>query len=243
MDFECNICKRTFDTQEALEQHRKSKHEEPKTEGRKINKNYIIVAVILIVIILAIVAALYSVPKPYTVKSLDTDNIFGSENATVTIVEFSDFQCPYCGNFYRTTEQQIKQEYIETGQVKIIYKHFPLAIHNNAQKAAEAAECAKDIGGDEVFWQMHDKLFENNQFLSTDKLKIYSAQLNINSSDFNSCLDTGAMADRVSSDMQEGKSLGVTGTPAFFVNGKSIEGAQPFDVFKKAIDAELAKQN
>ncbi len=240
MTIECPNCKRTFDTNEALEQHKKSKHSEA-NPGNKINKNYIIAGVVLVVIVLAIAAALSVAPNPYSIKTLDTDNYIGNDSAKVTLIEFSDFQCPYCGNFYNSAEQQIKDAYVDTEKIKFIYKNFPLSIHENAQKAAEAAECAKDIGGQEAFWKMHNKLFENNKALSVNNLKKYASDLGLNSTEFNSCLDSSAMTDRVASDLADGKSSGVQGTPAFFINGQKIEGSQPFSVFQKAIDSALSK--
>ncbi|MBI4895146.1 MAG: thioredoxin domain-containing protein [Candidatus Aenigmarchaeota archaeon] len=241
MAIECSECKRSFDTNEALTQHKKSKHEEVRSRETKINKNYVIVGALILIIILASTAALYSVPKPYSVKTVDTDNYEGNSSATVTVVEFSDFQCPFCARFYKTTEQEIKEKYIIPEKIKFVYKQFPLDIHSNAQKAAEASECAKDLGGEEAFWKIHDKMFENNEFLSISNLKKFASELNLNTTNFDSCLDSGAMADRVAADLKEGKKLGVSGTPAFFVSGKLIEGAQPFTIFQKAIDSELSK--
>src|SRR3989344_1230452 len=170
--------------------------------------------------------------------SVDDDAFIGEENAPVTIVEFSDYQCPFCERFYLQTLDQLKKEYIDTGKVKLVYRDFPLDFHPNAQKAAEAAECA---GEQNKYFQMHDKLFENQVALDTDDLKKYAKDIGLNTAQFNTCLDTGKMASEVESDYQEGVNYGVSGTPAFFINGKLIEGAQPFSVFKQAIDAELNK--
>ena len=170
--------------------------------------------------------------------SVDDDAFIGEENALVTIVEFSDYQCPFCERFYLQTLDQLKEEYIDTGKVKLVYRDFPLDFHPNAQKAAEAAECA---GEQNKYFQMHDKLFENQVALDTDDLKKYAKDIGLNTAQFNTCLDTGKMASEVESDYQEGVNYGVSGTPAFFINGKLIEGAQPFSVFKQAIDAELNK--
>ncbi|MEW6295154.1 MAG: DsbA family protein [Candidatus Diapherotrites archaeon] len=161
----------------------------------------------------------------------------GQANAKVTIIEFSDFQCPYCARFVTDTYPQIKQQYIDTGKAKLIFMQFPLSFHQYAQKAAEAAYCAFEQG---KFWEYHDKLFANQSNLDVTSLKKYATDLKLDTAKFNSCLDTSKYASQVQSDLTEGTSLGVNGTPAFFVNGKLISGAQPFSVFQQAIDAALA---
>jgi protein-disulfide isomerase len=123
-------------------------------------------------------------------------------------------------------------------KVRVVFKHFPLSFHKNAQKAAEASECAAEQG---KFWQMHDKIFENQQLLSFDQLKAWAKDLKLNISQFNSCLDSGKFAQKVQADMQEGAQKGVDGTPATFVNGILVSGAQPFEAFKQMIDQELAR--
>ena len=177
-------------------------------------------------------------PKIVTGDFSDDDAFMGEKDAKLTIVEFSDYQCPYCKSFFDDTLPEIKKKYIDTGKVKLVYRDFPLDFHPNAQKAAEAAECA---GEQNKYFQMHDKLFENQVALDTDDLKKYAKDIGLNTAQFNTCLDTGKMASEVESDYQEGVNYGVSGTPAFFINGKLIEGAQPFSVFKQAIDAELNK--
>lgn len=171
--------------------------------------------------------------------SSDDDAVKGNANAKVTIVEFSDFECPFCGKFYEETYPLILKNYVDTGKVKIVFRDFPLtSIHPNAQKAAEATECAAEQG---KFWEMHDKLFENQDSLSVDDLKKYAADLKLNTATFNSCLDSGKMTAEVEKDAQEGMSYGVTGTPAFFINGRLVSGAQEFSAFEAIIDEELAK--
>jgi protein-disulfide isomerase len=153
-------------------------------------------------------------------------------------VEFSDFECPYCARFYRETLGQIDSEYIETGKVKMVYRDFPLGFHKQAQKAAEAAECAGEQG---KFWEMHDILFEKGVSGGVTSFKQYAKDIGLNNEKFDECLDSGAMAEEVKKDMKDGSDAGVSGTPAFFINGKLITGAQPFSKFKEVIDAELAK--
>ena len=177
-------------------------------------------------------------PRRYEV-SLDNNPVKGSPNAPVTIVEFSEFECPYCGVYSRDTYPQIAKAYIETGKVKYVFRHFPLNFHANAQKAAEAAECASEQG---KFWEYHDVLFANQSALDVASLKKYASDLGLDTAKFDACLDSGRMADEVAKDAAEGASYGVTGTPAFFVNGLKRKGAQPFEVFQRLIEEELAKQ-
>ena len=173
--------------------------------------------------------------KPVDV-SLDDDAVEGDVDAPVTIVEFSDFQCPYCGRYIEETYPQIKEKYIDTGKVKYIFRDFPLGFHQNARPAAIAAECVREEGGDSAFWAYHDVLFANQEELSADDLKGYASEMGY---DIDSCLDSEKYGDEVDADMAEGASYGVSGTPAFFINGKKLVGAQPFAAFEAAIEAEL----
>ena len=172
--------------------------------------------------------------------SLDDDAVKGSLDAPVTIVEFSDFECPFCGKYIQETYPSIVSEYIDTGKVKYVFRDFPLSFHKNAQKAGEAAECAGEQG---KYWEMHDILFENQDALDVETLKMYAVSLGLDTDKFNTCLDSGAMEEEVKADMADGQKYGVSGTPAFFINGKMISGAQPFEAFKKEIDAALAAVN
>lgn len=170
--------------------------------------------------------------------NIDDDPMKGDVNAPVTIVEFSDFECPFCARFYSQTLGQIESEYIDTGKVKLIFRDFPLSFHQNAQKAAEAAECADDQG---KFWEMHDAIFENQQSLSLSSLKQWAGQIGLDTVEFNSCLDSGKHAEEVQNDFKEGASYGISGTPGFFINGIPLIGAQPFSAFKEIIESELSK--
>src|SRR3989338_3918479 len=167
---------------------------------------------------------------------LDDDEVRGDEDAPVTIIEWSDFECPFCARFYTDTLPSIEQEYIKTRKVKLIYRDFPLSFHPNAQKAAEAAECAGEQG---KYWEMHDMLFEQGVQGGVTGFKQYAKNLGLNTAKFDTCLDTGTMAAEVRADMADGSSAGIQGTPGFLVNGKLISEAQPFTVFKQVIDAEL----
>ncbi len=170
--------------------------------------------------------------------SADDDPTKGLDTAKVTMIEFSDFQCPFCGRFYTQTLPQIEKDYIETGKVKYVFRDFPLSFHQNAQKSAEAAECADEQG---KFWDYHDRLFENQESLDTDSLKKYADELGLDTEKFNDCLDSGKYTEEVQKDFKDGQQAGVRGTPAFFINGILVSGAQPFENFKQVIDAELAE--
>ncbi|MFH1751188.1 MAG: DsbA family protein [Candidatus Micrarchaeota archaeon] len=167
--------------------------------------------------------------------NLEGAAVKGKSDAKITIVEYSDFQCPYCERFYSLTYPSIITDWIDTGKAKIIFKHFPLnQIHPNAQKAAEATECANDQG---KFWEMHDIMFENQGAIQVTDLKKYAADLKLDTTKFNSCLDSGEKADKVNADLQEGIANGVTGTPSFFINGQNLVGAQPYSVFQQALQS------
>ncbi len=158
----------------------------------------------------------------------------GPEKAPVTIVEFSDFQCPYCGRAEGTVSQ-VLADYKD--KVRLVYRDFPLPFHENAQKAAEAAHCAGDQG---KYWEMHGKLFANQQSLDATALKGYARDLKLDQGRFDKCLDSGEKAKLVEAGKKAGEEAGVSGTPAFFVNGVMISGAQPYENFKSLIDSELS---
>ena len=160
----------------------------------------------------------------------------GPAGAPVTIVEFSDFECPFCGRAEATVKEVMKSY---DGKVRLVYRDFPLPMHPQAQKAAEAAQCAGDQG---KYWDMHEKLFANQQALEAPALKGYAKDLKLDQAKFDKCLDSGAKAALVEEGRKAGSEAGVNGTPAFFVNGVLISGAQPFDAFKEVIDAELAQK-
>lgn len=171
--------------------------------------------------------------------------LLGDKNAKVTIVEFSDFQCPFCKRYIDDTNSQLNDTYIKTGKVKFAYRHYPLSFHPNAQKAAEAAECANDQG---KFWEFHDLLFSNQETWSpqeaaaaADSFTDYAGQLGLDTTAFRSCLDTGKNKANVDADFAAGGEAQVDGTPTFFVNGNRIVGAVPFSELQKVIDEELKK--
>lgn len=176
--------------------------------------------------------------QPVVEVSDDGDPAKGDPDAPITIIEFSDFECPFCGRFNSQTLPELQKEYIDTGKARLVFRDFPLSFHANAQKASEAAECANDQG---KFWEMHDIIFENQRALTNSDLKGYASQLGLDTAKFNNCLDSGEKEAEVKADLAAGSKAGVSGTPTFFVNGRKLVGAQPFAAFKAAIDAELAK--
>ena len=168
---------------------------------------------------------------------MDDDAVSGKADAPVTIVEFSDYECPFCEKFYSQTLPQIEAKYIETGKVNLVFRDFPLGFHQNAQKAAEAAECA---GAQGKYFEMHNKLFDSGVKGGLSSYKQMASEMGLNTAEFNACLDSGEMANEVKKDMAAGSQLGVSGTPAFFINGKLLVGAQPFPIFEQAIEQALA---
>ena len=187
-------------------------------------------------------------PSARAEVSADDDAILGDKNALVTIIEFSDYQCPFCRKFWQDTLPQLKTDYIDTGKVKLVYRDFPLSFHPMAIPAAEAANCAREKGGDAAYFKMHDKIFEEQNKLdggtvqstvqfTTQDIKKWAKDIGY---DITACMDSGKYRDEVQKDFDEGGASGVQGTPGFFVNGQLISGAQPYQVFKQLIDAELA---
>jgi len=171
------------------------------------------------------------------VVGIDDDSVKGSEDAPVTIIEFSDYECPFCERFYVQTLPQLQKNYIDTGKVKFVFRDFPLSFHLNATKAAVAAECA---GEQTKYWEYHDTLFQHQNALDNKSLKQYAINLGLDTASFNQCLDSGAMLEEIQKDLQEGKKLGISGTPTFFINGIRVVGAQPYEAFKQVIERELA---
>jgi protein-disulfide isomerase len=174
--------------------------------------------------------------EPYRVPLAVGDApVRGNPAAPVTVVEFSDFQCPYCGQA-RPTVMRVLHTYGD--RVRWVFRHFPLDFHSDAKKAGEAAVCAGDQGH---FWEMHDRLFAHQDQLDVPDLKKHAAALGLDTAAFDACLDSGRHAAVVEADSEEGARLGVSGTPAFFIDGRPLVGAQPFDTFAEIIDDELAR--
>jgi protein-disulfide isomerase len=203
-------------------------------------------------------------PAPQDLRatiSLEGASILGDENAPVTIVEYSDFQCPFCSRFHEQTLGLIKENYIDTGKVKFAYKHYPIPAlgHVSAVIAAEASECAKEQG---KFWEYHDILFERQQsdwgyyeqtkgrYLPLESarpfLSRYAQEIGLDVEAFDLCIESGKHQEKIIQDLDDGNSAAQQvaepglGTPSFFLNGKLISGAQPYQVFQAEIEAALA---
>ena len=161
----------------------------------------------------------------------------GSDEAIVTIVEWSDFQCPFC-NRVTPTLAQIEKEYGD--KVRIAFKHMPLSIHPQAAQAHAASEAAHRQG---KFWEMHDRIFANQRDLSEATLERYAREIGLDMEQFASDLEDASLKQRIESDIQQASKLGVTGTPSFFINGKYLSGAQPFANFKRIIDEAIEKSS
>ncbi|MFL6293368.1 MAG: thioredoxin domain-containing protein [Thermoanaerobaculia bacterium] len=174
--------------------------------------------------------------EPDRIEVAATGPAVGPATAPVTIVEFSDFQCPFCSRLVPTIEQ-VKQKYGD--KVRIVFRQFPLNFHQFAQKAAEASLCANEQG---KFWQMHDAMFQNQQNLGVEQLKAKAVELGLNADQFNSCLDQGKFVTQVQADLDAGTKAGVNGTPAMFINGRFLSGAQPLNEITKVIDDELQRK-
>ncbi len=167
----------------------------------------------------------------------DGSRSLGSPDAPVVIVEFSDFECPFCKRFFDETEPQIIEKYVKTGAVRFVYRDFPLSsIHADAEPAARAARCAGEQG---KFWQYHNRLFERQESLSPANFGVWAGELGLDAAAFSACLGSGKYAAEVAKDLADGQAAGVTGTPTFFVNGTMLVGALPFAEFETAIERAL----
>lgn len=173
----------------------------------------------------------------------------GHRSARVTIVEFADYQCPFCARHSRTTLPQLEREYIRTGKLRYVFRDFPLlSLHKEALRAAEAANCAGERG---KFWEMHDRLFTDQKNLGTNDLLLHAEAVGLNGPEFEQCLASGKYAAKIRRDMADGQKTGVRATPTFFVglteaDGQTVKattmlvGAQPYAVFREAIEALLS---
>ncbi len=181
--------------------------------------------------------------------SLDDDPVKGNPNAPVTVVEYSDFQCPFCSRFFTQTLPQLEKNYIDTGKIKFVYKDLPLdSLHPNARSAHIAAECADEQG---KFWEYHDALFEKQPQWSNiasselqNTFTEFATDMGLQAESFESCMQSPSIADEVNKDTLEAASFGATGTPTFFIGTEKdgyikLVGAQPYAAFQAAIDAKL----
>ncbi|MBI2173124.1 MAG: thioredoxin domain-containing protein [Candidatus Aenigmarchaeota archaeon] len=182
--------------------------------------------------------------------SLDDDPQLGDRNAKVMVIEFSDFQCPFCRRFYIQTLPQLEKDYIDTGKILFVYRDFPLdSIHPGARPAAAAAECADEQG---KWKEYHDKIFdeqnkqgEGTVQLGVDDLKKWASDIGLDTQQFNQCLDSNKYDAEVSKDFQDGVQAGVSGTPTFYIGSPQngyieLVGAQPYSIIKQVIDQELS---
>jgi protein-disulfide isomerase len=188
-------------------------------------------------------------PQQPTRADVETGgHVIGNPNAKVTVVEFGDYQCPFCKDFYQNSERQIVNDYVNTGKIKLAFRNFPLtSIHPFAENASEAAECAAKVGGNEAYWKYHDILYTNGSGdgtgLDPASLKQYAASLGLNAAAFNQCLDSHETAGIVQNDTAAGTAAGVQGTPTFYINGYQLVGALPYNNFKQAIDLVMNSTN
>jgi protein-disulfide isomerase len=171
----------------------------------------------------------------------------GDRAAKVAVIEFSDFQCPFCGRYTKEILPQLDTEYVQTGKVKYVFRDFPLEFHKNAFKAAEAAQCA---GAQGKFWEMHDRLFSSQTALAPEDLVGHAKAIGLQETEFQQCLDSGRFAAQIKKDIAEGGTVGVSGTPTFLVGlvqpgdgrvkvVKKLVGAKPYAEFKAAVDSLL----
>lgn len=171
--------------------------------------------------------------------SLDGFPVKGERNAPVQIIEFSDFECPFCKKFFDETYPQIVKDYVNTGKASIAFRHLPLDFHENALPAAMASLCANEQG---KFWEYHDQLFSNQNALDKESLVSYANKLGLDQNAFTACLNDNKHGAAISADKNYAASVGISGTPSFVINGMVIGGAQPYELFKAVIDAELAQK-
>ncbi len=169
-----------------------------------------------------------------------TRHFMGDPDAPVTIIEFADFQCPYCGRFFAETKPQIDEQYMQSGEVRFAYFNFAF-LGPESNWAAEAAECASDQN---KFWEYHDKLYasqagENQGAFNKDNLKKFAEELALDTSTFDQCLDSGKYTQLVQDESSLASSIGVRSTPTFLINGQAVVGAQPYEIFQQTIDSLL----
>lgn len=181
-------------------------------------------------------------PTPVTFSS-EGGKVLGNPNAKVTMVEYADFRCPYCGQYFKTTGSEIRRDYVNTGKVKFVFKHF-VPLGQESIWAAEASECALDQG---KFWELHDWFYTHQaaesdlEYYSKGNLIAYGVSLGLDIDKYGTCINNDKSLGRVNSEFDEGKKIGVIGTPTFFINGISVSGNQPYTTFKTIFDSELSK--
>ncbi len=237
--------------------------EKPKSEENiiVIKKTKIIIAFAAAIIIIGAIIGyrlfFTSNPDGKVEYIANYSSVLGNENATVYVIEFSDYECPYCQASEGTNQEVISrlkegdstweapipkviEDYVNTGKVKLVFRNFPL--HTNSKEAALAAKCAQEQN---KFWEYHQLLFKNYDALTSTDLKKYAVDLNLNLSQFNQCLDSKKYESNVDNDMKDGDALGVSGTPTFFIGNdekgyEKVVGAQPFSAFKQIIESKIS---
>ena len=172
-------------------------------------------------------------PPRTAIEIVEGDPVSGSDGAPVEIVEFSDFQCPFCQRLVGTLDR-LKAEYGD--EIRLVFKDFPLPNHAEAFKAAEAGLCANAQG---KFWELHDTLFEKQEELEVADLKRHAGELGMDQGAFDACLDSGRFAEQVNADLRHGQALGIQSTPTVFINGRAVMGAAPYEVFEEIVRDEL----
>lgn len=175
--------------------------------------------------------------------SVENDATLGSDKAKVTIVEFSDFQCPYCKKYFDNNFQKIQKDFIRNNKIYYAFRDFPLDIHPQAPLAAEASECAH---AQNKYWEMHDMLFSRQDVWSfkdnaADTFKAFAKELKLDTKKFNDCLYTHQLAGEITKDIADGEKAKISGTPTVFINDIKIKGYQPYDTYKSIIESELRK--
>lgn len=198
-------------------------------------------------IVLGSIVAFALLSNPSTVApptaSANLDKSKGEASAPVTVMEYGDFQCPACRQFFVSTERQLKEEYVSKGQVRFVFRNFAF-IGDESRWAAEASECANEQGR---FWDYHDRLYEkqggeNVGTFSKENLKRFAADLGLDTAQFNPCLDSGKYTAKVQQELAQGRQAGVRGTPTVFVNGRLIEGGADYQVLRRTIELALGKR-
>lgn len=190
-------------------------------------------------------------PPPNPTLSLNGEKFKGNPDAYLAIVEYSDFQCPFCGAYAHDAYPQIEANYIKTGKVRYFFRDFPLPIHPNAFQAAQAARCA---GEQNKFWEMHDRLFDNQKALSPSDLPQHAQAVGLDVTKFNQCLASGKYTEEIRKSVAQGERIGVNGTPIFIIGTigpkgeqlkvqKVLLGAKPYESFKTTLDELLSAGN
>ena len=199
------------------------------------------------------IAAAPTEPTGPVKTSVDDDPILGDKNAPITLIEFSDYECPFCKRHFDQTLPQLIKDYIDTGKVKLVFRDFPLSFHDPmATTEAIAASCAREQGGDTAYFKFHDEMFKqttsNGNGLSKDKIYTIATDLGLNTENLKSCVEAEKYKDEVTKDIADGSAAGVSGTPGFLIGksspdgkitGTPLVGAQPYSAFKTIIDQQL----